>query len=90
MSTDDRAGSHPDPPVTSKYASIAGSTSPGVDFISSVIAGMLIGLLIDWLAGTSPVFVIIGVIAGFVSGFFKLWATSRSLQEEGEKRGRLG
>jgi F0F1-type ATP synthase assembly protein I len=74
--------------VTSKYA-IAESTSAGMDFFSSVIAGLLLGLGADWVFNTAPVFVIIGIIAGFISGFAKLWSTSRSLEAQARARGRI-
>jgi F0F1-type ATP synthase assembly protein I len=60
-----------------------------MDFFSSVVAGLLLGLGADWIFGTSPVLVIVGVIAGFVSGFAKLWSTSRILEEQARARGRI-
>lgn len=74
--------------VTSKYA-IGESTSAGMDFFSSVVAGLLIGLGLDWVFNTAPIFVIIGVIGGFISGFAKLWSTSRILEEQARARGRI-
>ena len=74
--------------VTSKYA-IGESTSAGMDFFSSVVAGLLLGLGLDWVFNTSPIFVIIGVIGGFISGFAKLWSTSRILEEQARARGRI-
>jgi F0F1-type ATP synthase assembly protein I len=56
------------------------------DFFSSVVAGLLLGLGIDWLAGTSPWFTIVGVVAGFVSGFTKLWVASRVLEDQAAAR----
>jgi F0F1-type ATP synthase assembly protein I len=74
--------------VTSKYA-IGEGSSQGFDFFSSVLAGMLLGLGLDWILDTAPVMVIIGVIAGFVSGFAKLWAASKAIEDEARRRGRL-
>lgn len=74
--------------MSSKYA-IGESTSNAFDFFSSVAAGLLLGWGADWLFGTAPVFVIIGVIAGFVSGFVKLWVASAALEDEARRRGRL-
>ena len=45
--------------------------------------------VLDWIFNTAPVFVIIGIIAGFVSGFAKLWSTSRILEEQARARGRI-
>ena len=74
--------------MTSKYA-IGESTSNAFDFFSSIVAGLLLGLGADWLFDTAPVFVIIGVVGGFVSGFIKLWVASRALEDEARRRGRL-
>ncbi len=74
--------------VTSKSV-IGEGASQGFDFFSSVIAGMLLGLGADWVFGTAPIMVIIGVIAGFVSGFAKLWAASKAIEDEARRRGRL-
>jgi F0F1-type ATP synthase assembly protein I len=67
---------------------ITGGFSPGVDLISSVVAGLLLGLGLDWWLGTRPLFVILGVVAGFVSGFVKLWKYSAVLEEQAEERRR--
>jgi F0F1-type ATP synthase assembly protein I len=67
---------------------VTGAFSPGVDFISSVIAGLLLGLGLDWWLDTRPVFVIIGVVAGFISGFLKLWRYSALMEEQAKERTR--
>lgn len=63
-----------------------GGGSSAFDFFSSVAAGLLLGLGIDWLAGTGPWFTIVGIVAGFVSGFTKLWVASRVLEEQARQR----
>ena len=68
--------------------SVTGGFSPGVDLISSVVAGLLIGLGLDWWLGTGPVITIIGSIAGFGSGFYKLWRFSAVLEEQAKERRR--
>ena len=93
MAADDDQRTHSHQPdegqsVTSKYA-VGESTSAGMDFFSSAIAGLLLGLGVDWIFNTAPVFVIIGIIAGFISGFAKLWSTSRILEEQARARGRI-
>ena len=40
----------------------------GFELFSEILAGVLIGLGLDWLFGTSPVFLIIGSIAGVTVG----------------------
>jgi F0F1-type ATP synthase assembly protein I len=84
---DDRRPEH-ERLVTSQSTIGAGS-SQGFDFFSSVLSGMLLGLGADWVFGTAPILVIIGVIAGFVSGFAKLWAASQEIEDEARRRGRL-
>jgi ATP synthase protein I len=80
--TNDRSGLAPD------RTNVTGGFSPSVDFISSVIAGLLLGLGLDWLVGTGPLFTIIFIIAGFVTGFFKLWQHSAVLEELAKERKR--
>ncbi len=74
--------------VTAKNM-VGEGASQGFDFFSSVLAGLLLGLGTDWVFGTAPIMVIIGVIAGFVSGFAKLWAASKAIEDEARRRGRL-
>jgi F0F1-type ATP synthase assembly protein I len=77
-----------EPPMTSK-STIGEGSSQGFDFFASIVAGMVLGLGLDWILGTAPVLVIIGVIAGFVAGFVKLWVASGAIEEEARRRGRL-
>ena len=63
-----------------------GDGSATFDFVSSVIAGLVLGLTIDWLAGTRPWFTIAGVVAGCVSGLIKLWTASKVLEEQAAER----
>jgi F0F1-type ATP synthase assembly protein I len=63
-------------------------TSASLDFFSSVIAGLILGLGVDWLAGSNPVATIIGVVVGFAAGFYKLWKASEVLEEQAEQRRR--
>lgn len=61
-------------------------TSASIDFFSSVVAGLILGLGVDWLAGSRPVATIIGVVLGFVAGFYKLWRASEVLEEQAAAR----
>jgi F0F1-type ATP synthase assembly protein I len=84
---EDRSGSRrrsPDP----ERSSVAGAFSPEADLVSSVIAGLLIGLALDWWLGTRPMLIIVGTIAGFVGGFYKLWRHSAVLEELAKERKR--
>ena len=87
---------HIDPPQkASKYTSINAAvnaatdgTGRSFDLFSTIIAGFLLGIAIDWLAGTRPVVTIIGIVLGFVAGFYKLWEASAVLEEQAERRKR--
>lgn len=56
----------------------AGATA-STDFISSLVSGLILGLGADWLFSTSPVFTIVGVVSGAVSGFIRLYRASEVL-----------
>ncbi|MGA9596915.1 MAG: AtpZ/AtpI family protein [Acidimicrobiia bacterium] len=81
---DQSGGSH----LVPDRAEVTGAFSPGVDFISSVVAGLLLGLGLDWWLNTRPVFVVIGVVAGFISGFLKLWRYSALMEQQAKERTR--
>ena len=80
--TNDRSGLVPD------RRAVTGGFSTSVDFASSVLAGLLIGLALDWLFGTRPLFIVVFVVVGFVAGFLKLWRSSAVLEEMAEERRR--
>ena len=60
--------------------------SGGADFISYIVAGLIIGLLLDWALGTGPVMTLFWTIAGVAVGFWRMWQRSAGLEEEGRKR----
>lgn len=74
--------------VTDAARSLGQGGGQAFDFFSSAVAGLLLGLGIDWLAGTSPLATVIGIVLGFVAGFAKLWAASATLVEQAEERRR--
>ncbi len=45
---------------------------------AAVIAGLVIGLLVDDQAGTSPTFTLVGIGLGIVAGCFGFWVRVRS------------
>lgn len=63
-------------------------SSVSLDFFSSVVAGLVLGLGVDWLAGSRPIATIIGVVVGFTAGFYKLWKASEVLEEQAAVRRR--
>jgi len=42
-------------------------------FFGSLMAGLLLGWLADHFLDTRPVFIIIGIVAGAVIGFWRMW-----------------
>lgn len=45
----------------------------GGSFFGSIMAGTLIGWIVDHFAGTYPAFIVVGIIVGSVSGFIQMW-----------------
>jgi F0F1-type ATP synthase assembly protein I len=43
----------------------------------SVVVGLVIGLLVDHAAGTSPIFTLVGIATGMVAGAVGFWARVR-------------
>ena len=59
-----------------KRPGLAQNVSAGVDstaFFGSIMAGLLLGALADRLFDTYPLFIVIGIIAGSVVGFWRMW-----------------
>ncbi|MBU1493828.1 MAG: AtpZ/AtpI family protein [Actinobacteria bacterium] len=42
-------------------------------FFGSLMAGLLLGWIADHFLGTRPVFIVIGIAAGAVVGFWRMW-----------------
>ncbi len=47
--------------------------------VGAVVAGLVIGLLIDNKAGTSPTFSLLGIAVGIVAGGLAFWLRVRSV-----------
>lgn len=45
----------------------------GTAFFGSIMAGLLLGFLADKWLGTDPAFIVVGIIAGSVTGFWRMW-----------------
>ena len=50
-----------------------------MDLISSIIVGVLIGLGIDKIFSTKPIFFIIFLVLGIITGFYNLFKTVKKL-----------
>lgn len=66
---------------------ITGGFSKNADLLSYIVSGLLIGLFLDWVFGTSPIMTIVWSLAAIGVGFYRLWQASAELEEEGKKRG---
>ena len=68
--------------MTGSYHEELGKTvATGVEaggLFPSILAGFLLGLGLDAWIDTSPVFTIIGIIAGSATGFWKMWQMAKS------------
>jgi F0F1-type ATP synthase assembly protein I len=45
---------------------------------AAVIAGLVIGLVVDELAGTAPAFVLVGIAIGITAGCIGFWVRVRA------------
>jgi ATP synthase protein I len=50
------------------------------DLFASIVAGLLIGLGIDALFGTSPIFVVVLIVVAAYGGFRKMYAESEQIE----------
>ena len=53
----------------------------GGSFVSSIIAGTLLGYFADMWLGTDPWLVILGVVAGSYAGFVKMWGYMKDFDD---------
>jgi F0F1-type ATP synthase assembly protein I len=50
--------------------------------VGAVVGGLVIGLLVDQAAGTSPIFVLVGIALGIVVGGIGFWLRVRAALHE--------
>ncbi len=58
------------------HREIGRAAADGVEaagFFASILAGLLLGLLGDAVFDTDPWLVVIGIISGSVTGFWRMW-----------------
>ena len=61
--------------VSKGYAEVGPYISAGTQYAASIVVCLLIGWWLDGKYGTSPWFVVSGVILGAVAGFYNLYKT---------------
>ncbi len=52
-----------------------------MDLISSIIAGILIGLGIDKIFSTKPIFFLIFLLLGIITGFYNLYKSVKKMND---------
>lgn len=58
----------------------------GGSFVSSIVAGTLLGYFADRWLGTDPWLVILGVVVGSYAGFVKMWDYIKALDDQPRDR----
>lgn len=61
---------------------VLGEWSAGADFVSTIVAGLLLGLFLDWWWGTAPWMVIVGILLGVYSGWRKMMQQSKKIDDQ--------
>ena len=68
------ADGHPDPTLRGRDLIGLGGLLAG-----AVVLGLVVGLLLDHVAGTSPAFTLVGIVLGIAAGIGAFWARVRSV-----------
>ena len=66
---------------TQVHSAINDGWMHGGSFVSSIIAGTLLGYFADIWLGTEPWLVVIGVVAGSYAGFVRMWGYLREMDD---------
>lgn len=65
---------------------ITGGFSGGADFFTYILTGLLIGMLLDWWTGWSPIMTIVWSIIGVGAGMHRMWQRSAVIEEQAKGR----
>ena len=71
-----------DSPSTQVHSAVNDGWMHGGSFMSSVIAGTLLGYFADMWLGTDPWLVVIGIVVGSYAGFVKVWDYMKKMDEK--------
>jgi F0F1-type ATP synthase assembly protein I len=72
--------------VSEIHDEIRKSVSSGMEaggFFASILSGFLLGLLGDWAFDTEPLLVVVGIIAGSATGFWRMWQYAKRQDDAG-------
>ena len=61
-------------PTNQANSALDHSWSRAGSFVESILAGALVGYLLDLWWGTEPWMVIVGIVLGSYTGFMRIWA----------------
>lgn len=70
-----------DTPSKQVHTAVSHSALSG-SFVSSILAGTLLGYLGDRVFGTDPWLVVIGIIVGSYAGFMKMWQIAKFMEDD--------
>ena len=83
------SGPHEEAPGDSTAKSMIGGWSASGDFFAAVLAGLLLGMLVDAWLHTRPWLTVIGAVAGFGVGFWRMMEYSKKIEVEARRAQRL-
>ena len=75
-----------EPPTRTAHTAIHDGWLHGSTFLSSILAGMLLGYLADQWLGTDPWLVVTGIILGSYSGFMRMWHYAKRMDDDPRAR----
>ncbi|MGD2042516.1 MAG: AtpZ/AtpI family protein [Acidimicrobiia bacterium] len=71
-----------DTPTKQVHSAINEGWMHAGSFVSSIIAGTLLGYFADMWLGTDPWLVVTGVVLGSYAGFVRMWQYMKELDEK--------
>ena len=71
-------------PTGADKGAMVGDWSTTGDFFGAILAGLVLGLVGDKVLGTAPWLVVLGVVAGFGVGFWKMFEFSKRIEDQAE------
>ncbi len=66
----------------SARSGMIGDWSASGDFLGAILAGLVLGFGADWLFGTEPLLLVLGAVAGFGVGFWRMYQIARQAETE--------
>lgn len=59
-----------------------GDWSASGDFLGAILAGVVLGYGADWVFGTEPLLLVLGAVAGFCVGFWRMYQIAKHAEAE--------